>query len=306
MYQQPRTGDDGRILEAEGSTGIDARKENISTKANPESMTNELLSQDGKSRVKPAASSGTEGVEKEKASEAGPVFIVGFPGTGLVGSICANYIIEKKNMHQIAFVDSEYIIPSAIYIGGRLRHPFRIYADDEKTLYVLVCEAPLRQDGVHSIMGLIVSWASRNNVREMLVLDGIPAKGLPGKNRKPVILSSSPPVSSYPPKTDQDSVKGAMMIGLSGGLISACISGGTACTGVLIHSTSGIPDPEGAAIVLDSISKMPPVPLEIDVEPLRKQGQAIKHQLKGFIDSVRKEQKAEDKGGFPRTSRIYG
>ena len=137
----------------------------------------------------------------------------------------------------------------------------------------------------------------------MLVLDGMPKKGLPDKHREPLILESSP--SDSPPKGGDTG--SAMMIGLSGGLISACISDEMPCTGVLIPSISGVPDPEGAAILLDAISQMPSVPLEIDVEPLRKQGQAIKRQLKVFINSVRREQEEEDSGGrYLRSSRIYG
>lgn len=282
-----------------------------------------LESKDGKSRIK-QASSGAESRAKVKGVTAAgggkvdeeetgditrPVLIVGFPGIGLVGSICANYIIEKKSMHQIAFVDSEHIIPAAIYIGGKLRHPFRIYADDKKALCVIVCEAPLRPEGIHSIMELVVTWASRNRVREVLVLDGVPVRrgGLPNKHRKPMILSSSTsPSSSTDASKYDDSVKSAMMMGVSGGLISACLSDEMCCTCVLIPSTSGIPDPEGAAMLLEAISQIPNVPLEIDVEPLRREGQAIKRQLKGFMDSVSKEQEEEGKGRYLRSSRIYG
>ena len=50
------------------------------------------------------------------------ILIAGFPGPGLVGSIGANYIIEKLDMHQIACIDSEFIVPGVIYIGGKLKH----------------------------------------------------------------------------------------------------------------------------------------------------------------------------------------
>lgn len=291
-----------------------ANEDSVVRKGHSDSVIESL---DGKSRIKPVtiSSNVVEAIKQDAAADQdehrannkkrGPVLIVGFPGVGLVGSICANYIIEKKNLHQIAFVDSEYVVPSAIYIGGKLRHPFRIYADDTSTLCVMVCEAPLRPDGVHSIMDMVVAWALRSNISELLILDGMPVRGLPAKNRKPVVLSSSSPADA--PK--DHSVKGAMMVGLSGGLISACLSDGMSCTAVLIPSTSGIPDPEGAAILLETISRMPTIPLEIDVEPLRHEGQIIKKQLKEFIDSVRKEQQEEEdegKGRYLRSSRIYG
>ncbi|MER3407876.1 MAG: hypothetical protein C4292_03655 [Nitrososphaera sp.] len=80
--------------------------------------------------------------EEKGNGSASPALIVGFPGPGLVGSICANYIIDTLHMHQVASVDSEFVAPTVVYIGGRLRHPFRIYSHEDGSLYVLVCEAP--------------------------------------------------------------------------------------------------------------------------------------------------------------------
>ena len=48
-----------------------------------------------------------------------PILIAGFPGPGLVGSISTNYIIDKLNMHQIACIESPFIIPGVIYTGGK-------------------------------------------------------------------------------------------------------------------------------------------------------------------------------------------
>jgi uncharacterized protein len=301
MVQQSTT--DNRYLEA-GKSRESVARDDLSSDGHYESASTTMVSADGKTKIKPVRPrAGAKEMGKRivtgSGQKRGSVLIVGFPGSGLVGSISTSYIIEKMNMHQIAFVDSEYVIPSAIYVGGKLRHPFRIYADDERTLCALVCEAPLRPEGVHSIMDLMVSWASKNHVREVFVLDGVPIRELPSRRRKPVILSSSSHVSTDVP------VRNALMMGLSGGLISACLSDEMPCTGVLIPSTRGIPDPEGAAILLETISEMPNVPLEIDVQPLREQGQAIKHQLKQFIDSARKQEKEEGArhlGG----SEIYG
>lgn len=79
-----------------------------------------------------------------------------FPGQGLVGSISVSYIIERQKMHQIAYVDSDFIVPGVIYIGGKLRHPFRIYANDEATACVLVCDAPVILSGIRSVLNAVV------------------------------------------------------------------------------------------------------------------------------------------------------
>ncbi len=39
-----------------------------------------------------------------------------------------------------SFVDSEFIMPSVIYIGEKLWYPFRLYANVDGNVCVLVCE----------------------------------------------------------------------------------------------------------------------------------------------------------------------
>ena len=232
--------------------------------------------------------------------------VVGFPGAGLVGSISANYLIEKMNLRQVAFVDSDYVLPTIIYIGGRLRHPFRIYSNKERTLYIMVCEAPVMPVGINSIMDLIATWALRYDIGEVIVLDGIASPGLPAFDRTPEILRSNftdevdiALASSKKPHQADDSsvdlkekpkVRSAVIAGLSAGVLEACLSSNIACTGILIPTTSGVPDPEGAAILLETISKIPNVHIEVDVGPLRREGEEIKKQLATFIAELRAQQ----------------
>jgi uncharacterized protein len=102
-----------------------------------------------------------------------PILIAGFSGPGVVGSISANYIIEQLHMRQISYVESEFIMPAAIYIGGNLRHHFRIYANDVGNVCVLVCEIPIMSVGIYSVLNTVVKWAKNVGVKEIMVLEGI-------------------------------------------------------------------------------------------------------------------------------------
>ena len=54
---------------------------------------------------------------------------------------------------------------------------------------MLVCEAPVMIQGMYSVLDTVSKWILHNNVREVLVLDGIAVEGLPS-SRTPIILSS--------------------------------------------------------------------------------------------------------------------
>ncbi|HEX7032625.1 MAG TPA: PAC2 family protein [Nitrososphaera sp.] len=224
------------------------------------------------------------------------ILIAGFPGPGIVGAMCASYIIEQQKMHQIAYVDSDFITPGVIYIGGRLRHPFRIYANDEGTACVLVCDAPMILSGVHSLFNDVVRWAKDNNIREIIVLEGIASLRIPETGRKPIVLSSdgrSDDHSYLSNIKDRKEPVPAFVSGISGGLLAACLSNGIPCTGILVPSTRGIPDPEGAAILIEKANELANTPFEIDVRELRSEAAELKRQMQELINSVRQQEQEQ-------------
>lgn len=127
-----------------------------------------------------------DGIKSDNA-----VLVAGFSGPGLVGSIGANYIIEKLNLHQIACIDSEFIVPGVIYIRGKLRHPFRLYSNEQADIYVLECEAPILIQGIHTVLSTAMKWCVDNNIRKVIVLEGYPVRGILSSGRQPIILSSN-------------------------------------------------------------------------------------------------------------------
>ncbi|HXS60372.1 MAG TPA: PAC2 family protein [Candidatus Sulfopaludibacter sp.] len=255
------------------------------------------------------------------------ILIAGFPGPGLVGSISTSYIIEKMNMHQIACVESEYISPGVIYVDGKLRHPFRLYANEEGNVCVIVCEAPIMINGIHSVLNTVMDWAIKNAIQEVLVLDGIAVQGIPRSDRQTIVLGStemdetiknsnnengSPSSkqthrqSNFNRVAIEDSSKRytTFIGGIAGGLLSACLSYQIPCTAILVPSSTGIPDPEGAAILIESYNDIiKNENLKINSTQLREQGQILKKQLEQIIKS---EQQQRDQGSMTDQGLMYG
>ena len=266
-----------------------------------------------------------------------PLLIAGFPGPGLIGSISTSFIIESLRMRQIACVESEFIMPGVIYVGGKLRHPFRLYANHEGTICVLVCETPILVQGIHRVLDAVMKWALDSNVTNVLVLEGMPMQGIPQSKRKPFILSNTEEnhtlinklnafdgslkqssetsqdgignkiISEY---TDPSNNLGPTYIGgISGGLLSSCISNNIPCSAILVPSLSGIPDPEGAAVILETLADITNYDeLRIDVARLRQQGNQVKKNLEKIARAVRNQQKSMDKNetGQNEENLMYG
>lgn len=260
---------------------------------------------EGKTTIKPLAKI-IQGRKKLNS----PILIAGFPGAGLVGSISTSYIIDRLHMNQIACVESEFIVPGVIYAEGKLRHPFRLYSNERGDVCVLVCEAPVMIQGMYSVLDTVSKWVLHNNVREVMVLDGIAVEGLPDSKRIPIILSSNGREAdeanlihdSNIDATNKEKVDNASNVypttafvgGMSGGILSSCLSNGIASKALLIYASRGIPDPEGAAILIESLGNMADnTSLKIDTAELRKQGAALKTRLEKIIQSYGEQQQRD-------------
>ena len=281
---------------------------------------------EGKTRVKPLAK-----VVQRKKKLNSPTLIAGFPGAGLVGSISTSYIINKLHMNQIACVESEFIVPGVIYAEGKLRHPFRLYSNEEGDVCVLVCEAPIIIQGMYSVLDTVMKWALNNKVKEVVVLDGIAIEGLPDPKRTPIILSSdgrkadaanlihdgNNKISITNKEEEEKGDHGAIypttafIGGISGGLLSSCLSNGIASKALIISAARGIPDPEGAAILIESLTEVTDKEnLKIDTQQLRQQGASLKKRMEKIIQSfVEQQQGQQQQGQTPAPSRegvMYG
>jgi len=280
----------------------------------------------GKTRIKPLAK-----VVEGKKKLHSPILIAGFPEAGLVGSISTSYIIDKLHMNQIACVESEFIIPGVIYAQGKLRHPFRLYSNEKGDVCVLVCEAPIMIQGMYSVLDTVMKWALHNKVKEVMVLDGIAVEGLPDSKRTPIILSSDGreadaanlihDKSDVTNKEEEEKVAGngsvypttAFVGGMAGGILSSCLSNSIASKAILIYAARGMPDPDGAAILIESLSKITEnESLKIDTHELREQGASLRSRMEKIIQSYAGQQQQEgqqEQGQTPKSMRegiMYG
>lgn len=241
-----------------------------------------------------------------------PVLIAGFPGPGLVGSISVNYLIEKLQMKQIGCVESEFIIPGVIYYDGRLRHPFRLYSNQEGSLCILVCEAPILIRGISSVLNLVMKWCNNNNVQEVLVLGGFSRPGLDNSKREPYIFSSindyNVQKTSFDRKITTTYLEPTTFIGgIPGGLLSSSLANNIPCTALFIPSRDDLPDAEGAAIIIDEINKITKdEKLKVDTAQLRQEGENLKKRMLEFIESLRKEVSRVQKASGEAEPIIYG
>jgi uncharacterized protein len=173
-----------------------------------------------------------------------------------------------------------------------------------------------------------MDWAIKNTIQEVLVLDGIPVQDIPRSERQTIILESNEmdqimrngegnennisisnsqgnASSNFNRSTKDDHKKYTTFIGgIAGGLLSACLSYQIPCAAILVPALNGIPDPEGASLLIESYNSIiKDENLKINSTQLREQGQNLKRQLEQIIKS---EQEQREHGTMAGQREIYG
>lgn len=240
-----------------------------------------------------------------------PVLIAGFPDNGMIGSICTNHIIEQLRMHQIASIESQYIMPGAIFIGKRFRYPFRIYSNESGSLCVLICEVPVLAKGVTSLVNTAVEWSIKAGVQEIVTLGGIlPSNFSPPYllERKPLILQNDGTqlIKNLEEKPGVEMVvpDDAVIIGITGATLSRSAARGLKCTALMIPTIADGPDPEGAAILLESLAATS-LKLKIDTSALRQKVEEIKQHLQEFLRMHKQQMQQYEQAASREAERIY-
>lgn len=245
-----------------------------------------------------------------KISLNNPILIAGFPDGAMIGSISINHIIENLAMHQIASVESRHIMPAAIFIGKRFRHPFRIYANDSGTVCALICEVPVLARGISSVTNAIIDWSINAGTREILVLGGIlPTNFSPPFNdgRKPLLLQNQ--VAGNTKYVDETTAEmqvpdEAIIVGLAGSLLSICAARNVKCTALMVPTVLNSPDPEGAAIILEALAKIP-FGISIDTSRLRKDAETVKKHLNEFMKMSQQQIMEHERATSSDIEQIY-
>jgi uncharacterized protein len=144
-------------------------------------------------------------------------------------------------------MDSRYIPPSVVFIGGKIRHPFRIYEDKSGNFAVVICEVPIEFRGLREIAAKLLEWLVKFNPREIVVLDGVPVQGLPEKRSIYYVANEGRQTELRTLGFVQ--AESVLVGGIAGAMMSACLDRKAPSISLLVPFSTTVIDP-GAPLEL--------------------------------------------------------
>ncbi len=234
----------------------------------------------------------TSVVDLEKVSFNNPVVIGGFVGPTLTGFIAASYIIERLKLHQVGHVKSKHIPPMAVFIGKKLRTPFRIYTNKGGTLIVMICEVPMGDEGLYEISSAIMTWLEDKNPSELLVLEGAPVENVMAEH-KVYSIANDQKIKQFT-EHGVEPAHSALITGMGGALLNECLARKVIGTSLITAAPIQIPDPGAVLSLIETVNSV--FHFNIDTAILEENVKGFHDQLNELMEQYRKATRRSDKG----------
>jgi len=236
--------------------------------------------------MKDGLSSDEEVYEIKKTVLKSPIIFAGFVGAGLVGPLSVGHIIDKLKMEEIGYLRSRYLPPSTVFIQGRLRHPFRLYSNNDGTLCAIICEITL-PFGLHDIVSTILNWAEKNGSHEIVILDGVAAATHDNK----AFCAAEEDLCRVMESNDIKMIPQGFITGVVGGLLNECLVRKIQGVTLLVKASEKGADPLAAATLVEAVNRA--YNMNIDTTDLRKYKKKIGVDFKELSDKYVEHKKID-------------
>lgn len=207
--------------------------------------------------------------EIKKTELKSPIIFAGFVGAGLVGPVAINHIIEKLGMEEIGVMRSKYLPPSTVFMRGRLRHPFRFYANPEGTVCAIICEITLRMEGLYTLVSTILDWAAEKGSKEIVILDGVASNE---HDDKAYCAAAEDLVRTMADK-DISMIPQGFITGIPGGILNECLVREIQGLTLLAKANKVAPDSGAAATLIEALNRF--YEMNIDTTELQEEKDRI-------------------------------
>lgn len=215
-----------------------------------------------------------------------PTLVEGLPGTGLVGKIAADHVVEQFGMEYVAAVHCDGLPEVAVYHGGSsaVVPPVRLYADGDRDLIVLQSDVPVSPRAATEFADCITGWIEANDVTPIYL------SGLPVEEKSGVPTLSGVATGGAAGLLDEHGIdspsEAGLVSGPTGALLYEANTRGIDSLGLVVETDPQFPDPESARVILTQ-GVIPIAGIDLDTDDLLERAEEIQQAREDLAKRMR-------------------
>jgi len=208
-----------------------------------------------------------------------PLLIIGLPGTGLVGSVAASQIVESLQMGFGGYLTSADFAPLAAIHDYKPMPAARIHFSEKYNVVVILSEMTIPVSSSLDVAEKIYTFAKSIDASSIISLGGISLKEEKGEVY--VVSSNREAVKDAIARKFAKPIKEGATTGVTGILLAKGTLENFPITTILAESSEEYLDPQAAARVIKTLTKM--TGLVIDTKDLDKEAQELSKSIKEAV-----------------------
>jgi len=229
-----------------------------------------------------------------------PLVVMGFPGTGLVGSVAASQIVESLQMKFGGYISSSEFAPLAAIHDYKPMPAARIHFSEKHNMVVIISEMTIPVGSSLEVADQIYKFAKSLGASNIISLGGISLQS--EKKGVYVVSSDAAVVKDVIKKRIAKPIKEGATTGVTGILLAKGAMDKFRITTILAESSEEYLDPGAAKNVLKVLTKM--TGKSIDTRRLEKEAKEFSKDIK---EAVLKSRVVKRKGpGASEGGSMYG
>lgn len=219
-------------------------------------------------------------------SEKGSVVMMGFPGSGLVGSIALQYMVDQLEFNHIGDITSRFFPPMSMMAKGVINAAVRIYEKD--TFTAVVADIPIHPSICYEVANGILDWLDDFDVKEIVTIAGI----ITNESEKRVFGVGSDEEAVHKIRDHTIILPMGTISGIASSLLTECKLRRIPCIG-LLGETVNNPDPRAAVSTIEVLNQL--YSLNLDIEPLIEQAEEIEATMQRLAEEVQSSEVPQQK-----------
>ena len=212
--------------------------------------------------------------------------LIGFPGSGLVGTIALQYMVDQLEFEQIGTMTSKFFPPLAMMNRGVINDPVRIYIKND--IAAIVADIPIHPMICYETARDIIDWLAPFRPKEVLTIAGI----ITNEPEKRVFGVATTPEALVRIQDHTLLLPIGSISGIASSLLTECKARGIPAYG-LLGETVNAPDPRSSAATIEVLNKM--YSLGLDMQPLIDQAVEIEQSMQKISEEVQQSSEQSPK-----------
>ncbi|MFO7791961.1 MAG: PAC2 family protein [Candidatus Saliniplasma sp.] len=215
------------------------------------------------------------------------ILLAGFPGTGLIGGIASEQLINTLELEQIASIESDKFPPTAVIFDGIPRRPVRIFCG--KGFLLVKSDMVIPNDIAEPLANKIIDWSLNHGIDEVIILDGIPEReDRDEKETKIWGVLSSRAAEKEAKELDVEIIERGAISGISSSMLLIAHEKNLKAVGMLAEGKQKIPDPRASAALLEKFSDYRN--FDIDTTTLIESAEQLEEQYHQLVQQTKQAQ----------------